>query len=465
MDRAIERFSYKIVGYLKWIQFLEDNDYARQTCVKIISKLGEGRSSSVYLLALFQPWKPQITHTMAMKVGTTEDEYTKTALLSCIESPYFPIVYGGIDSTAPVTLNNTHFDTDVIEAVKQNDIDELRYLVSKNANLRCHNDMPLSVAIQQNNQILQSFIRMRRLEYAPEKTYLFEAFDDPEQRITSMLMEQIPGDTWKRHLTRWTTPEPFIICFLQVLTALHQAQIYKFAHNDLNTGNIIIRNITQVVNIWWRGRYIRVLVPQVICLIDFHHSHVEFSRQVISSETDEEFGIIRNEPCVIQDVFRILKSSFDHRPMIIETIKILMSKFKTYTATSLTGLDRQLTLEDYYSFLEDKLGTKIDNIVESVRTTGMQRTRVLDIDGPDINRYRKWFDDEKKFWNDDEPFPTLGNYSDAVLIRLIYYIKHATKRKALLDTTDPHKNDILTWLKSVQRTTAVNALIAAVEKL
>ncbi len=156
------------------------------------------------------------------------------------------------------------------------------------------------------------------------------------------IFERINGETFTDFLVdEAQTLEDILNPFLQILFALYSVRQFKFTHNDLHTGNVMLRR-TSTKNFYipyrWAGKIIYLKSDYVATIIDYGYAYVRYKNNHYGAYNAEERGIYNKRPNYIRDPYKFF----------MFTVFILFYKKKDALANKLEPLFRFFNKEDHY---------------------------------------------------------------------------------------------------------------------
>lgn len=156
------------------------------------------------------------------------------------------------------------------------------------------------------------------------------------------IFERINGETFTDFIVdEAQTLEDILNPFLQILFALYSVRQFKFTHNDLHTGNVMLRR-TSTKNFYipyrWAGKIIYLKSDYVATIIDYGYAYVRYKNSHYGAYNAEERGIYNKRPNYIRDPYKFF----------MFTVFILFYKKKDALANKLEPLFRFFNKEDHY---------------------------------------------------------------------------------------------------------------------
>ena len=157
---------------------------------------------------------------------------------------------------------------------------------------------------------------------------------------------------------------------------------YKYTHYDLHTGNVIIKNIwpspTASIPYVIEGDTVFIQTDFIASIIDFGFGFVGFGGETYGHYGAENMGVSAVEAFPMYDLFKfIVDSYYKVNDQVRDTIKVLFTFFTNISIDDVIGQwrhgrpflpniapYRNLTLVDFYNFIQNTLPNLFTNIVK-----------------------------------------------------------------------------------------------------
>lgn len=123
------------------------------------------------------------------------------------------------------------------------------------------------------------------------------------------IVERInPGITLKDHLNDGLVTEDFIKLYLQIILSLYTARDIRYVHNDLHTGNIVMRDLSKTTLVPYKfgTKTIYIKTNQIPTIIDYGLSYFELGGEKFGIYGLEGNGVYWDRYHPVMDAFKLL---------------------------------------------------------------------------------------------------------------------------------------------------------------